>query len=236
MNLRTKTLAIIVLTIIGLIGLIYAASRVILLNDFLELEDTLATDNVDRAVNAIDSELQILSRLNQEWSHWDDSFAFMQDRNETYTRTNLNAVAFAPLEINLVAYLSVDNELVWGRLFDYEARQFSTLPAELNLYRTADSPLRDLPSLREGVTAVIDINNRPMMVTSHNILSSQGIGPSRGVLIWGRYLDGEIIGTISERTRLTLDIYGNNDPNAPSDLDGIHRELRNERIALNRFE
>ena len=235
MNLRTKTLAIIVLTIIGLIGLIYAASRVILLNDFLSLEDTLATDNVDRAVNAIDSELQILSRLNQEWSHWDDSFAFMEDRNESYLRTNLNSVAFAPLELNLVAYLSVDNELVWGRLFDYEARQFSTLPAELNFYRTADSPLRSLPSLREGVTAVIDINDRPMMVTSHNILSSQGIGPSRGVLIWGRYLDGSIIDTIGERTRLMLDIYRGNDQDAPSDLTGVRRELRNEAVALNRL-
>lgn len=226
MTLRLRTLLIITLTIIGLIAIIYIASSTILQNNLIDLEDDLAEDNIQRAINVINSEVEALSQLNREFAHSDNSYDFMQDVTDAYVRANLNSSALAPLNVNLIMYLTPDNEVIWESGFDAATRDFSPVPTEMNAYRADDSPLRHPTSLRSATTAIIEINNRPMMIVSHNILTDQGIGPVRGVLIWGRYLDAGTLERIREDTRLSLDLYTPNATNAPSDLEAGSIKLR----------
>lgn len=229
MTLRIRTLLIISLTIIGLIAIIYIASSTILQNNLIDLEDDLAEDNIQRAINVINSELEAFSQLNREFAHSDESYDFTIDETtDTYVRANLNSSALAPLNVNLIMYLSPENEVIWESGFDPTTRDFSPVPDEMNLYRADDSPLRYPASLRSATTAIIEINDRPMMIVSHNILTDQGIGPIRGVLIWGRYLDEATVARIGEDTRLSLSIYAPDAEDAPTDLEGVGAQLTDE--------
>ena len=62
MTLRTKTLIIVGATLIGLLTLVFIASRIILLGSYQQLEEDLAQQNLERALNAISAELDAFER------------------------------------------------------------------------------------------------------------------------------------------------------------------------------
>jgi sensor domain CHASE-containing protein len=101
MSLRKKTLIIIGSTIISLIVILYATSRIILLGSFVELEEQNTSRNVERALNALSNELSILDATNSDWALWDDTYTFIEDADEDYIQSNLVDGTFTGLRLNL---------------------------------------------------------------------------------------------------------------------------------------
>src|ERR1700674_3616181 len=63
MTVRRKTLLIIALTCLGLVVVLYAASRSFLLGGFIKLEQTNAQKNVQRLLNALDQDFAGMDRF-----------------------------------------------------------------------------------------------------------------------------------------------------------------------------
>lgn len=244
MTLRQKTLLIIGGTLAGLLALVYFASRATLLNEFLRLENDLTSQNVERAVNALNTEITAFHRFNEDWAFWDDSYQFIQDGNELYRTSNLNDGTLQTLQVNVVYYIQKDGTIVFSTGFDLDAGTAAPLPAGFEDYLTADAPLRNLPELRDSVSGILLLpDGRPIIVVSHNILDGERKGPAEGTLIWGRFLDESVIAALGESTRLTLNIYPLNNPETPADVQAIEtiltesqdapliRTLSDERIA-----
>jgi sensor domain CHASE-containing protein len=61
MSLSQKTLVIVSLTVVGLVAVLYAASRVLLVRSALRLEQTDVRNAVERAQNALQDDLSSLS-------------------------------------------------------------------------------------------------------------------------------------------------------------------------------
>lgn len=70
-TLRTKTLLIVSLALLGLISLLEAVSATVLLNDFAALEANSARRDVDRAVNALNNELINIDTIVRDYGYWD---------------------------------------------------------------------------------------------------------------------------------------------------------------------
>ena len=58
----------------------------------------------------------------------------------------------------------------------------------------------------------------PMIIDSHPILTSNGDGPSRGTLIFGRYLNDVEIQHLSGEIQSSLTLVSYNDSNMPADF------------------
>ena len=57
-----------------------------------------------------------------------------------------------------------------------------------------------------------------MLISSKPILTSQGVGPIRGALVAGRYLDSEELDSLSHITHLPIEISRVDDSNMPPDF------------------
>ena len=79
MSLRRKTLLIIGATLISLIVVIYVFSQTITMNGFLHLEESTVKRNVDRAVNALNDEMDVIYSTNQDWANWTDTYNFVDE-------------------------------------------------------------------------------------------------------------------------------------------------------------
>jgi signal transduction histidine kinase len=209
MSLRLKTLLIVGSTLLGLILGVYIISQTILLRSYVQLEQQSVTRNVQRVLNAIKDEISVLHSANIDWSHWNDTYQFMDDRNTAYLDANTYDGSFVSYELNFMVYRAADGKIVFSKGFDLNGKQEGPLPAGLDKLLGADSPLVNFPTTgtgRDGLGGLIMLPQGPLMVASTPIYPTDLTGPPRGVLIWGRLLDNRKIKDIAERTQLSLEI------------------------------
>ena len=102
MRLRTKTLIIIGLTLVGLVGILFTLTRGILLDSFRELEEmdvVKQTRQADALLKSAGADLRLLAG---DWGGWDATYEFVVDGNQTYYDENLVDPTFETNRLNLI--------------------------------------------------------------------------------------------------------------------------------------
>src|SRR4030042_457424 len=225
MTLRRKTLIIISLTLIGLIGILYAVLQTIMMGSFAELEIQNTTNNVERALNALDDDIGGLVTMTNDWATWDDTYKFIEDRNEEYIAVNPTDEGMMALRVNVMLFIDSSGEIVYGKGFDLENEQEVAVPQGLTTHLTGDSLLLNHPDAESSISGILLLSEGPMLIASEPILTSDGEGPVRGSLVWGRYLDDTEVSGLAETTRLSLTVHPLSESELPPAFEIAHSEL-----------
>lgn len=218
MSLRKKTLIIIGITISIFILILYGISHFLLLSSFRELEEQHARQNVARALNALEDHLTNLNMINQDWAAWDDTYAFIEDLNEDYLRSNLIDATFSGTGLNLMIFVNSSGEIVLSKLFDLDKNVEMPLPESLKQHLTYDNILLNHPDTKSSVRGIILLPENPLLISSEPIITSENEGPIRGSLIFGRFLDSSQIKNLAVTTRVSLQMRRLNTPDLPADF------------------
>ena len=221
MSLRTRTLLTIGLTavlLMALMGLLFSQT---LLRAFSEAELQDTERDVQHAQTFLEDELRAIGILNHDWASWDDTYAFIEDANPAYIRSNITDETFRNTHLNLMLFVHASGRVVFARAYDLEAEEEAPVPQGVYdalpvLTRATEEGLRNLLLLPEGV----------LLVTARPILTSEGRGPARGTLIFGRYLNSVTMGRIRTHLGLTVTAHRADRPEEwPDDLQVIYPEL-----------
>src|SRR5258708_37676297 len=120
MTLQSKTLLIISVTFLGLIGVLYAASQFIVMGSFSDQENLVTRQNVERVQSALDDNLVSLEGTTRDWSLWDDTYRYIQDKDQTYYDANLaNDSPMTSNRLNLMLYDDGQGKVVFEKRLDY---------------------------------------------------------------------------------------------------------------------
>jgi len=85
---------------LGAILVLYFVAQNTLMNSFAEIEERRTHQDVERAVSALSTELSSLDSIVGDWAAWDDTYAFIEDANAEYIRSNLVDGTFVELRLN----------------------------------------------------------------------------------------------------------------------------------------
>ncbi len=205
MQLRKKTLLIIGAALISLILVLYATASTILLHDFQNLEAQYVRQDVARALDALDDDLSSLDTSAQDYAEWDDTYSFVDTRNPNFVKSNFVDSTFVYLRLNLLVLLDSNGKTIFSKGFDLKSKTEIPIPESLKQHLTdalLDSSTVDRPPAKTGVLTLPEAR---LLIASKPIVNSNAVGPSRGTLILGRYLDSTEIGLLSELTHLSVD-------------------------------
>jgi len=225
MKLRIKTLLIIGVTLAGLIAILYIVSSTVLMSGFAQVEEQETRENVQRALDTLTSELDGLSSITRDYASWDDTYAFIEDANETYPKVNLVDATFSNLKLNLMVFVHSSGRIVFSKAFDLQNEQEVPLPDGLEGHLSANSPLLRHPDAESTVTGLVLLPGGPLLVASRPILTSEGQGPIHGTLIMARHLDEEQIERLSQVTHVSLSVRRFEDRQMPSDFQAASAAL-----------
>lgn len=204
MSLRNKVIALL-LVLFGAYSVVeIGIQRLVLYPSFVELEREEATRNVERAVQALQREIELLGPSATDWSRWDDTYAYVEDQNEDFAQENLNAEALLSLRVQLLGIYDLDGSRVWGLAPSADGE--------------GEVDLGDLtgPALPVGYPLLAGVDDRglksgivgspagPLLLVAHPILTSQGEGPARGTVLMGRVLDDEAVTRLAAQSRIDL--------------------------------
>lgn len=204
MSIREKALLIIGLTVVALVLAINAAAKNYLLARFSELGMQYAREDMQRVEKALENEKAELDTSVWDWSAWDATYTYMQDRRAAYVDENLTVAACVTLRINLLALVDTNGAVAWGRVCDLKAKTFASLPEAFAPFVQPGQPLVGGHSATNTMSGLVLVSGVPMLVCSRPILMSDGNGPARGTLIMGRYLDDDHVARLGELTGVTV--------------------------------
>ncbi|MEE8318612.1 MAG: CHASE4 domain-containing protein [Dehalococcoidales bacterium] len=206
MTLRKKALLIIGLSLLGMLVLVYVTSRFILLSNLEETEARYAGQNVERALASLSQILLELETTTADWASGDDTYAFIETRDDEYIRSNLLDGTFITLGLNLMMFVDSSGQIVFSKAFDLQNEVEVALPERVESYLIEGGLLSDADT-RSSTSGVVLYDEGPMLVVALPILTSEDEGPSRGTLIFGRYIDADEINRLSQITLLPVNIY-----------------------------
>ncbi|MEN6460327.1 MAG: CHASE4 domain-containing protein [Syntrophomonas sp.] len=229
MKLRNKLLAIICLMIASFIVVHYLISQYVLMTSFNDIENQAIHQNVSRALNALSTELGNLSSVCKDWAYWDETYSFIQGHNKGYIKNNIADRAFVDLRLNMVLYINSSGQIVYGKGINRElVYNIHELPAGLSFDQMSSAT----SVAKTGIQGILELPEGPMLVSAMPILSSEGKGPSRGILIMGRYLNTEEIQRLIQTTILSLSFSHPDDTAAASDFRKVQPYVIKDKIIV----
>lgn len=204
MTLKKKFLVIAGAVFICAIGLIYAASRFIFMRGLEEIEEVDVEQGIEQALSALSYLISDLEADTADWAAWDDTYAFIEDRNEEYIESNLGDETFLVLKLHMMLFIDSSGDIVLSKAVDLDTEEEVPVPQDLLAHLSGDSPLLSSPGTQNFVSGIIPLRQGPLLLVSQPILTSEDEGPARGTLIFARYLNSATINELSQVTLLSI--------------------------------
>ena len=204
-SLRRKTLLIIGITMLGLVGGLFMLSRIVLMRGFAILEEDFAGRDIARASSALANELNTLDQTTSEYGSWDLTYEYARGLRPSYIKTEFPASTFQELKISFVVIFDAHGRKLFSKGFDLTHSGEMPVPAGLDDHLKPDSLLLSLKDTRSKVAGILDLPGGPALVDSRPILASDGSGPIAGTMIMGHLLDTAEIQHLGDLTLMPVE-------------------------------
>jgi diguanylate cyclase (GGDEF)-like protein/PAS domain S-box-containing protein len=194
--------------------MIWGVNHQIVQPAFVELERVQALEDSTRARAAIQGELRQLDQKLGDWAAWDDAYAFAEDRNPAFVHSNLGdwRVLEKSTHVNLCLILDRQGERLYAGGYDSDLGG-DLLPAVFSGTRPAIGALLHAALEREQARAGLLLTEYGvLLLATRPILTTQGKGPARGALVFGRFLDEPLRWALVEQTQVAFHLLAANDP------------------------
>jgi sensor domain CHASE-containing protein len=205
MNIRWKVGALIA-TLLGVLGVSewFVASRV-LIPSFADLERSEAAVAMRRVRYATDRALEQLVLSATGWGNWADTWRFARDHNRAFVNENLTVIGLQQLDINSVVVMDLNGHILASAALDMQDQS-----ADLNVLGRVvareDFPWRIHLIDGRAARGLLQTAHGPMLVAAAPILDGFGRGPSRGLVIMGRYLSAGEITRLGSQAQVALSL------------------------------
>lgn len=228
MTLRKKTLLIVGATLLILIILLSVMSRIIILRSFLKLEEKYVFQNIHRTQAFITKNLTNLNNTARDWATWDDTYAFIRDKNRKFINVNLVDSTFSTLRLNLIMFVDTSGRIVLSKAYDLRSNKVVPFPEGFLSYLSDNEFLLQRNHLNNNITGIVLLPEGPLFIAGWPILKSEEKGPVRGTLIFGRYFDTDYLKKLADASDMALDMSRFNNPALPDDFKNARDSLSAE--------
>ncbi|MGB9939844.1 CHASE4 domain-containing protein [Methanosarcina sp.] len=175
------------------------------LSNFLELEQADTLDNVERVQNAVSTEQGYLDYIVQDWACWDDTYKFIEDENQQYINVNLQNQTLAGIKINVMLFVNEAGSVVYAKSIDIDTAE--EMPVPEDLLDLVEKGTLLTKTENDTISGFVLLEENPMFVSCHPILTTKYQGPMKGTLIFGRFFDNALLEYFKEVTRSSLLMY-----------------------------
>jgi PAS domain S-box-containing protein len=222
------------LIVLALVAVLYISHEMVL-SSFARLEGQEICTNVERAQKSIEGELENLASICGDWAAWDDTRDFMLGQAPDYNASNLTADCLANLNLNFMIFLDTSGKIFHITAIDIEEGVFAKASPSLIDYILSSKLLLGIEDPAENKSGLLVLQEEAILLAAQPISNSQSEGPISGTLIMGRYLDDNLINTISERTRLNISMAYNESPAKTADFVQADAELSKDKDVVIRI-
>ncbi len=200
MSLRKKVFLVFVLALGMISAATYAVSYLVISRNFERLEDRIVRANLTRISNAVAHQQNHLDSTAKAYGSWNSTYDFMSHKYPDYPRAELSAETFNREDISVFLLVDVAGKIVRCRNFG-DGRSVCGENDELvRMTRT----VRRFADAQSAASGLVVVGGRPMQVAIEPIIRGNTSGPSRGMVVLGRWMDERQVRMIGRMVALPM--------------------------------
>ena len=200
MNIRSKTLGVIAFCLLVTALTNFFVLKVLVFPAFLELEQQAAASNIQRVIEAINSEGEDVDKTLWDYSSWDDSYLYAKGEYPTYPDGNLAIETMRNLHLDIAEVHNAQGDVLFAAVFD--RREDSLRQVDWTLGSLEDGALLAFPNEAGRIGGVIATPDGPALVAARPIVKTSGEGPPVGTFLFGRFLDDGLVNMIKDKIKV----------------------------------
>ena len=198
MSLRKIMLGLVILLSVGLAGVILYSATNMLNRHFISQEKKDISLNIQQVKNTLDFQLDFLAKTGNDWSNWDDTYAFTAGEYPEFAADNLSLVTYQNLRVDFLAFIDPALNVVYSGVIGKEGSLEQRVPPEIAAHLVQGDVLVGGPDHGVNKRGLIVVDNRPMLIVSHPILRTDRGGPANGTFLLGKFIDQSLSSTLCE--------------------------------------
>lgn len=222
-----KVRAIVVSVGLALVFLLALATLIftVLSGGFKRLELELVDRNVRRLDGSYNYILKNFQKKQIDWAEWDDTYEFIADLNDDYKKSNLLSSSLGEIDIDEMLFYDETGVLKHATAASGIAEKEGDFPGDMENFLIDNKNIRDEMTANKVSGGLIKTDNGTMIYSGHLILKSNGEGPSRGFIVFGRYIGNWLEDEISDIIQLPVvlddtDVHNSSETNPIVITDG----------------
>jgi sensor domain CHASE-containing protein/HAMP domain-containing protein len=228
MSLRAKVL-LIVLGVVSLYALLdYASQYFLVLPSYISLERNEAQNIMRRCVAALKKEISNLDKAAVDLAKSDDTYQFVVYQNNDYISTNPAVESLTNNSLDLIYICDIGSAVVWGQIRDLQTDEIIGLDEFPGESRPGTHQLLGHKTVEDSTTGVLMTEGGAMLVASRPIVTSNNEGPIRGTLIMGRFVNDNVLKTITEQVPVDLKVWTIGNRSIPAEERGVLNHIKAE--------
>lgn len=192
LKLTTKVILGLSTTVILLVIVLGVIGQFVLGRSFEQLELDAVERNLSRAKEAVESRVEAISVKLSDWANWDDTYKFVEDKNEAFREANLKAPSIANLKIDFMLFYDPSGNLVEACVLADEEHFAESIPDALKRTLQATGGPAGFDKDGDTRSGLVNLGGKTAIFCAKPILTSDAKGPSRGVLIFGDFVDDQL--------------------------------------------
>lgn len=193
-RLVAKHSLLLFLSALLVVPFIYFTLNYTVLPAFEQLEQRAAEEQISRAHNAIERLQDALVTQATDYSYWDESYAYVQQPNQTFESENLAGEGYLQtLGIDYWAVLRSDGQIIWSDAVDKTGERHD-IASKNAIDQHISKPVFLKASI--GQTRYVtyaNIGNQLFILTATDIKKSNKTGTTVGSMVFGKRLPPEIV-------------------------------------------
>ncbi|HPN31710.1 MAG TPA: response regulator [bacterium] len=164
-------------------------TQIFLIKDIEELENQRALNNIKRLNQIIESRIENIVEKSADWSTWNEAYKFMDKYNQDFIDANFTKEVFINVKMNIIAFLKLDGSLHFGRYYDSNKRAVYEIPKSLQEIFIKLKAINQNFNANGFLKGIADSEYGPFMFSIKPVLTSEGRGPAKGLIIFGKIID-----------------------------------------------
>ncbi len=186
---------------------VHLMQHLLILPSFVRMERQAAERDLARCLEAIDREVYHLDKLCGDWSAWDDTYQFVQNKNPAFLAANIDWPTLESMSgLNMIMLFTLAGERIWGESFDSDAGGKVELAEFISPLPEPQRLLLDFSDDRENRGGLLLTSRGPMLVSARPVLRTDGSGPASAILIMGRFLNAQTFHVLAEQTKVPFTV------------------------------
>lgn len=198
MKLRNKISIIVMVIWAAMATFFYFGSHRLILESYLRLENQEITNDINRTESALNQMIDAVELSVKDWSIWDETYQFVNDRNDSFIKSTLALSSFQSIDIDVILFFNTNGKLIYSTAVSSDRTKKIPLPEGLLDELKPKAKILNQLEINSSTKGIISIPSGILLIASHSIITSESTGPVRGTLVMAKYLTNSVLNQIEK--------------------------------------
>jgi signal transduction histidine kinase/DNA-binding response OmpR family regulator/HPt (histidine-containing phosphotransfer) domain-containing protein len=236
MRLFKSTTVVLIVTFLILAIFQYSVFQVYLLKKFSKIEDAKIQENIQRFRSSFDTTLDALVAKTIDWAQWDDTYYFMNDKNQKYIDSMIVYETISPLRMNHILYFDKNGKFFAGWQTYPETQELKNIQSEsLKIFQNTPA-LHSFSTSLDKISGFFKLHDRVVLLSAVPVTDSKRESGLNGSLVFTQHVSHEFIESLSTQTKLKAQFFNIGlEKLSNEDQIWLEETEKNNDIAINYF-